>query len=96
MSLNAVKDLSLSSISRTLSQPQNQRALYTALVAGALSAAILPSLLPSRISFFGIPPLHDVFASVFGAGEAKEKLKKRKLDRWIESEREYAWRKLLK
>jgi hypothetical protein len=96
MSSTALKDLSWSSVSRTLSQPSTRRALYAALIAGALSAATLPSLLPRRVSFFGIPPLHDIFANLLGNKESKEKLRKHGLDKWIESEREYAWKRLLR
>ncbi|KAK9900052.1 glycoside hydrolase family 15 protein [Cystobasidium minutum MCA 4210] len=96
MQTNALKDLSWTTVSRNLSKPSNARALYSALIAGALSAAILPSILPSRISFFGIPPLHDIFAHLVGGQEHREKLRKRGLDKWIESEREYAWKRLLK
>jgi hypothetical protein len=40
--------------------------------------------------------LHDIFANVLGSKDSREKIRKRGLDKWIESEREYAWKRLLK
>jgi len=96
MSNSALKDVSWTSIQRALSHPSSQRAIYSTLLAGVLSSAILPSILPSRFSFFGIPPLHDIFANLLGSRESKERLRKRGLEKWMESEREYAWKRLLK
>lgn len=96
MSSTALKDMSLSSLQRALSNPSSQRAIYAVLLTGALSSAILPSILPSRISFFGIPPLHDVFANILGSKDSRERVKRHGLEKWMESEREYAWKRLLK
>lgn len=90
------KDLSWDRVASALSRPGTQKALYSAVIAAILSSAILPTILPSRFSIFGLPPLQDVFSNVFGNRESRRKLKKHGLDKWIESERDYAWKRLLK
>lgn len=75
--------------------PSQQRVMLTTLAAAVLSAAVIPSLLPARVSFFGIPPIGDALAGLSTSKEHKKKLKRKGLEKWMESEREYAWRKLL-
>ena len=79
----------------TATTSKQQRVLLTTLAATLLSAALIPSLLPARVSFFGIPPIGNVLASLSTSKEHKKKLKRKGLEKWMESEREYAWKKLL-
>ena len=75
--------------------PNTRKAVYTVLLGGLISALVVPSLLPTRVSFFGIPPVRDVFAHLSTGHAHKAALKRKGLEAWMESERSYAWDRLL-
>lgn len=107
----AMSKLSLpSQLPSSLSSPVVQRnlGLLAAIILGG--SFVLPSLLPARFTLLGWPRLLWDGLFLFGGGGGGRRVgarddnknqralhkKDKAFEKWLESEREYAWRRLLK